>query len=80
MALKLELFTRVAWNAGGRPIRVFRAKSWESMKRRIARFFKDHDKSTGGSCVESSPGVEGIKRVSVRPLSSTSFLQRTEGN
>ena len=48
MALKLELFTRVGLDADERPIRVFRAKSWESMKRRIARFVKDHDKSTGG--------------------------------
>ena len=48
MALKMELFTRDAWDAGERPIRVFRAKSWESMQRRIARFVKDHDKSTGG--------------------------------
>ena len=48
MALKLELFTRVGLDADERPIRVYRAKSWESMKRRIARFVKDYDKSIGG--------------------------------
>ena len=48
MALKLQIYTRLGWGLDHRPIRIFRAKSWESMKRRIARFVKDYDKSTGG--------------------------------
>ena len=48
MALKLELYTRVAGHAEGRPIRVFRAKSWQSMTKRMKRFFMDHKKSNGG--------------------------------
>ena len=46
MALKLELYTRVAGHVQGRPIRVFRAKSWKSMRKRMARFLRDHKKST----------------------------------
>ena len=48
MALKLELFTQVGLDADERPIRVYRAKSWESMKWRLARFVKAYGKSTGG--------------------------------
>ena len=48
MALKLELYTCNAWYAECRPIRVFRAKSLQSMRKRIARFVRDHKKSNGG--------------------------------
>ena len=49
MALKMELYTRAAWHAECRPIRVFRAKDWISMTKRMRRFVRDHKKSAGGA-------------------------------